>query len=429
MLRFYLTMLAFLCALPAQALTAVGTETLLQNFFGVNLHLSNCCNGHYEDTAQVVSHINYIGARRLRDWVTPQEGLLQRWQAVQRGTGAQFYASIPSTSPAGQRQSLAVMRGWLNRAPNLLAAIEGGNEEDMGYAVNLGATLADTAKLQHEVYAAGRKFGVPVVQMSVGAGWFPPLYEGNYKQFGKPPADLGNAHVYMTHLQPPIIVLERIGKLAAWSVNNKPVAVTEFGVYQSPVQTDAEVSAFMHIAPFTSHLLGHAGLWVYALHDDSSGVVGFYTAAGDKRPMAEYWHVTTRLLADPKGKNLPPKPIELRFTDQAYPDEGIYGIKNVPLYKADGSLWLATYNEHKMTAADNAQTIHLPAPVPVITVLDARNGKVVQTLKNTASVTVTLPPNHLFFVVAGKTAPKVPRFEAADTTNAVITDPAIGDTP
>jgi hypothetical protein len=318
---------------------------------------------------------------------------------VHKATGLAFHASIPSTSPMGQRAALRVIKAWLAEFPYLISSIEGPNEPDMDYAVKLGATLQDSAEVQQAAYKIGRAAGVAVAQMSVGFGWFPPFYEGNYKKFGKPPADLGNAHVYMQTLHPPILPLDKIGKLAAWSVDDKPIMVTEFGVHKSPQQTDDEVSAFMHIAPFTSYMLGHDSLYVYALHDDDSNTVGFYDAKGNKRAFADYWHITARLLADPKGKNLPPKELGIRY-GVTLPKDKLYGIRHASLYKSDGSVWVAVYQENKLGAAEQTETVSFERPYPVIAVIDGRTGEVVEQQENAQSQSLVLPANHLFFVVA-----------------------------
>ncbi|MFZ8480589.1 hypothetical protein ACO1ND_14120, partial [Staphylococcus aureus] len=79
----------------------------------------------------------------------------------------------------------------LKSDPGLIEVIEGGNEEDDPFPASLGASLPQAVALQKQVAAVGQTYGVPVAQLTVGSGWFPPLYEGHYKSFGTPPADLG----------------------------------------------------------------------------------------------------------------------------------------------------------------------------------------------------------------------------------------------
>ena len=392
----------FFLAPALRAETLVSTRTLLDNFFGVNLHLDNCCRGQYENLKAVIDHINYIGATRLRDWAVARPGVFERWQSVYKATGAPFHASIPAASPSHQRIALGVIKDWLHKTPGMIDVIEGGNEEDTPYPKKLGATLADTAALQAEVYVLGRKAGVKVAQLSVGAGWYPPYYEGNYKKFGKPPADYGNAHTYLLPGVGPTYALKRVGNLAAWSVDGKPVDVTEFGFYRTKAQPESLSTAYMHLAPFASYLLGHKYMLVYALHDDPSNAMGFYDTAGKARAHADYWHVTTRLLADAGGKSLPPKTASISFSDQRGSGKGSAGIKNVPMYKSDGSVWIVTYDEvAKVVTTDASQTITFDKTYPVVQVLSGRTGAEVQRLNNARKISVRLPSNHLFFVVAG----------------------------
>ncbi len=388
-----------LMAFPAQAATLINTQAFLDRFFGVNIHLSNCCNGNYGSTTQVITELQYIGATHLRDGPIPMNGLLDKYQAVYRATGARFSGAIEMGSPARQRACLDVIRTWLKQAPGLMNFIEGGNEEDTAYPKSQGATLADTANLQNDVYNVGKAAGVKVTQMSVGAGWVPPLWEGNYKNFGHPPADYGNAHVYLSAGQTPTFALKYVGNLAAWSVNNKPVDVTEYGIFQGSQQSPALTSAYMHIGPFSSYLLGQARLAVYALHDDSTRAIGFYDAQGKARAHANYWHVTSRLLADPAGRNLPTRTASITFSDLRSAGTGSKGIRNVPMFKSDGSVWIAAYDEEASGAADGYETVTLDRYYPVVQVIDGRTGVAVTNLTNTNRVTIRLPANQLFFVV------------------------------
>lgn len=383
----------------ADAATLVNTQAFLDRFFGVNTHLNNCCNGKYDNTARVISEVQYIGATHLRDGPVPMGGLIDRYKAVASATGVKFHAPVEMGSPKRQRDCLAVIDSFLKTAPGLISLIEGGNEEDTTGAKNQGATLSDTATLQYQVYNVGQAGKVKVAQLSVGAGWAPPLWEGNYKNFGKPPADYGNAHVYSNKGEVPSTSLKRIGDLAAWSVNGKPVVVSEYGIFSYAQTTPALTSAYMHIAPFSSYYYGHAYLSVYALHDDSTGVIGFYDAQGTPRAHAHYWHATSRLLADPAGRNLPARTANITFTNMRTVGKGVAGIKNIPMFKSDGSVWIAVYDEEQPTAAPGAETITLDKVYPFVQVIDGRNGAVLQTLSNTQKISLNLPVNQVFFVV------------------------------
>ena len=72
----------------------------------------------------------------------------------------------------------------------MLNYIEGGNEEDDSYPQSLGNTLAVTAQFQQQVYAMGQQDGLPVINMSFGAGWTAANnWEGDYR-YGRQPVRL-----------------------------------------------------------------------------------------------------------------------------------------------------------------------------------------------------------------------------------------------
>lgn len=407
------TVLAMCLATPARAATAISTEAFLGRYFGVNLHLSNCCGGRYEDTERVIADIRYIGARRLRDWATARPGVFERWQHVASETSTRFSASIPSSSPKDQRVALGVIRQWLADAPGLITTIEGGNEPDMPYAVALGATLEDTAKLQHEVYAAGKGAGVRVAQMSVGFGWKPPLYEGNYKNFGNPPADLGNAHVYLQQHMTPSALLSRAGQLAAYSVNGKPITVTEFGTFKTLRLPTTTINAFMHIAPFAAAVLQQDSLFVYALYDDLSGVSGFFDEDGKPRDFAHYWHHTAKLLSDAAGKELPARDVAVTFSSDQLPKTTAKRANHLVMHKSDNSVWAAVFFEHLTATTNHEEVISFSEVQPHVTIIDARDARILARHTHVRSVTLSLPPNQLLFVVANRT----PYAEQSDQPN------------
>ncbi len=399
---------------PAYSATAVGTETILTRYFGVNLHLDNCCRGNYADVNTVISRLKYIGARRVRDWATG-DALVNTWNTVYKATGVKFHAPIPQMTPTEQRNALTRIANWAKTYPGLIDVIEGTNEPDTDYPLSLGASLADSANLQYDVYRAGTGLGVKVSQLSVGAGWYAPLWEGNYKNFGKPPADYGNSHAYMTSGVPAASTLKRIGDLAAWSVDGKPVDVTEFGTYQANMD-DLTASAYMHLAPFDAYLLGYVGLSVYALHDDMTNVVSFYKSDGTKRPIADYWHYTAQLLTDTGGKNLPVRDINITFSNQVSTGTGVLGIKNVLMYKSDGSTWIASYDEERAGAADASQRVTLDKVYDIVTIYDGRNGATIKTYNKISSFDMTMKPNYLYLVQAIPVATTTTSTSTSSTT-------------
>ena len=138
---------------------------------GVNTHIDFAAYG-YQNLSVVESAINYLGLKNLRD--SPETaadvGSNGTWQQVATATGAKFDAYIPEGSPANMQASLNLMPQVASHG--ILNAIEGGNEEDDAYAASLGNTLQIAADFQKNyVWPLGQKLGLPVINMSFGAGW------------------------------------------------------------------------------------------------------------------------------------------------------------------------------------------------------------------------------------------------------------------
>lgn len=111
--------------------------------------------------------------------------------------------------------------------------IEGGNEEDGAYAASLGNTLQIAANFQkNSVWPMGQKLGLPVINMSFGAGWTADNgWIGDYASVGdlSAYATYGNAHTYPMPGQTPDSTIQRINGLAKLADSKDPVITTEIG--------------------------------------------------------------------------------------------------------------------------------------------------------------------------------------------------------
>ena len=146
--------------------TAIRTGSFI-NTLGVNTHIDFATYG-YQNLTVVADSINYLGLTNLRDSAQTASDATT-WQQVAQATGAKFDDYIAETSPAGMTTDL----GFVTQLAQvgLLNYLEGGNEEDDAYPASLGNTLAITAQFQQQVYATGHALGLPVINMSFGAGW------------------------------------------------------------------------------------------------------------------------------------------------------------------------------------------------------------------------------------------------------------------
>ena len=134
---------------------------------GINTHLDFDTDG-YQNLATVESDIEYLGVTIIRDSAETATDA-QTWLQVAQATGAKFDDYIAETSPAGMAQDLSYVTQLAQEG--ILASIEGGDEEDDAYPASLGNTLPITAQFQQQVYALGQSLGLPVINMSFGAGW------------------------------------------------------------------------------------------------------------------------------------------------------------------------------------------------------------------------------------------------------------------
>jgi hypothetical protein len=233
----------------------------------------------YANTAGFVGALKYLWGSKpplLRDFPNEDQDLA-RWQAIHDATGAKFIAAINEASPSDQE-------AMLNRFPafaaaGLLAAIEGGNEEDDSYPAGLGATLADTADRQKRVWAMGQRLKLPVVNMSFGAGWTAANnWQGNYGAVGDLSAycDYANAHTYVQPGQDIPTAVQRLNGLAKLAAHSRPVWITEIGWTTADVPNEPQRAQLL-VQSIAAAKAAGSGLWGwYAAVDDGSGTWGLF---------------------------------------------------------------------------------------------------------------------------------------------------------
>src|SRR5262249_8464772 len=199
---------------------------------GVNTHI-DFRNSGYQNLAVTEAAINYLGIHNLRDSAQTTDDFVL-WQQVARVTHSKFDDYVPEGSFADMQHALSLVPQLA--AEHLLNFIEGGNEEDDPYAVGLGNTLALTAQFQQQVSALGHSLGLPVINMSFGAGWtWTNGWIGDYGKVGDLAAyaDYGNAHTYPMVGQGTDWATQRLNGLAKMADSTDPVITTEIGWNES----------------------------------------------------------------------------------------------------------------------------------------------------------------------------------------------------
>jgi hypothetical protein len=123
---------------------------------------------------------------------------INTWGAISAATGAKWLAFIGETSLNGAASQLNRMPAMA--AAGLLEMIEGPNEWDDAYPLSQGVNLTLAISFQRtQVLPLGRSLGLPVVNISFGAGWTATdNWSGDYNDVGdmSMDADFANPHTY-----------------------------------------------------------------------------------------------------------------------------------------------------------------------------------------------------------------------------------------
>ncbi len=374
--------------------SAISTTAFIDSL-GVNTHLDFGSYG-YQNVATVENAIRYLGLNNLRD--SPgSSGDLTLWKQVAQATGAKFDAFIGETSPSGMSTQL----GWMSEIAKqgILNYVEGGNEEDDAFPASQGNNLQITAKFQQQVYALGHQFGLPVINMSFGAGWTAANnWQGNYGTVGDLSGitDYANAHTYPNANQTPDSTIARLNGLAHLAASSRPVITTEIGYDENLGFNQNQVAKLTLETALDGIKNGDVKMYFYALFNDMSGNFGLMNADGSPKPAGQALHNLTTLLADNGGGFTPGS---LNYTL----NNAQSGDNTLLMEKSDGSYWLAVWNE---SAGAHSVSLSLGSAASQISVFDPLTGtNAVQTAGNTSSVTVTIPDHPVLIEIGGGSAP------------------------
>jgi len=360
------------------AIVAALSASTVLNTIGVNTHLDSFNYG-YQNLAVTSAAINYLGVKNLRDCYRHTWDLAL-WTQVAAATGAKFDDYMGRGSPAGDMADLAFVPPLA--VLGLLNFVEGGDENDTAPALAAGNSIAWTASFQQQVYATGHALGLPVINMSFGAGWTAANnWHGNYDKVGdlSAYADYGNAHTYPGPGQLPdttIKALNADAQLAAWS---RPVITTEIGWDTAKVDPQS-AARFTLDAVFDGIKEGDVKMYFYALFDDDAGKYGLMNADGSPKPAGLALHNLTTILADPGA----PRSGLLKY--------GLSGTtvndNSLLLRKSSGPFELAIWNEIDVA---HTVTFNLPAAVQRISIYDPMLGTAaIATQTSTTSISFSV---------------------------------------
>jgi serralysin len=388
------------------------TASSFVNSIGVNTHIDFYAYG-YENLGVVESAINYLGIKNLRDSsANGSDG----WIQVAQATGAKFDDYIAETSPDGMQSQLQFFHQFAQAG--ILNYVEGGNEEDDAYPASLGNNIWITAQFQQQVYALGQQYGVPVINMSFGAGWTAANnWHGNYDKVGDLSAytDYANAHTYPMPGQTTEATIQQINGDARLAASARPIITSEMG-WDGNMFSQGAVAQYVVQATLDGIKNGDVKTYFYALFNDGSGNFGLMNSDGSAMPAGNALHNLTSLLAD-NGGNFSPGSLSFNLS-------GADGNENTLLMqKSDGSQWLALWDER---SGPHTVTVNLDATASQIQVFDPVTGTwAIAGANNSNSITVNLGNDPLLIEIdpAGGTVP------TSGGSTAGASDPAPSDPP
>ena len=371
-------------------LTAI-TASSFVNSLGINTHIDFNAYG-YQNLATVEAAINYLGIKNIRDSASNGSDA-STWLQVADATGAKFDDYIGQTSPSGMSTELGYVAQLASEG--ILNYIEGGNEEDDAYPEALGNNQWIAASFQQQVYALGQSLGLPVINMSFGAGWTAANgWTGNYGTVGdlSAYANYANAHTYPNVGQTPAAAIQQINGDAHLAAASRQVMNTEMG-WNASLFSQGAIAQYVVQGALDSMQAGNAKTYFYALFNDGSGPYGLMNSNGTATPAGTALHDLTTLLADTGANAASFTPGSLNFTLSG----AQAGDNTLLIQKSDGSDWLALWDE---TAGTHSITLNLASNASQILVFDPVTGtSSIASANNTNSITVSLGNDPLLIEV------------------------------
>jgi serralysin len=394
--------------------TAAASAGSFVSKLGINTHIDFNAYG-YQNITNVINDINYLGVKIIRDSMqNPTD--LQTWLQVSQATGAKFVDYIGETSPEGMQVNLNYMPQLAQEG--ILAFIEGGNEEDDAYPASLGNNIQITAQFQQQVYALGQQLGLPVINMSFGAGWtWVNNYQGDYDKVGDLSAytNYANAHTYPIPGQLPDDTIQRLNGLANLAASTRPVITTEIG-WEISTFDQQTIAKYVLDAAMDGAKDGDLGMYYYAMFDDMSGNWGMFNADNTPRPAAIALHNLTTLLADTGANAATFTPGSLTYSlGGTQTGDNAYLIE-----KSNGSFWLSLWNETEAANSPHTVTVTLGGQAASVIEFDPLTGtSSIQSWSNVSSVQLALPDHPVLLEVIPTTSGGTPA-----PTPPVVTVPA-----
>jgi hypothetical protein len=347
------------------------SASIVMNSIGVNTHLDSFNYG-YQNLAVTEAAIKYLGVRNLRDSAQGSWDLAL-WQKVAGATGARFDDYMGRGSPAQDTADLGFVSALAKSG--ILNFVEGGDENDTSVAVGKGNSLAWTKAFQSKVFSTGHALGLPVINMSFGAGWTAAnAWHGNYDKVGdlSPYANYGNAHTYPGVGAKTDATIQMLNADARLAAHTRPVITTEIG-WDTAKFNPQTAAKFALDAVFDGIKDGDAKLYFYALFDDGSGRFGLMNSNGTSKPAGAALHNLTTILADTGTASS--ASLSYSLTGSTTADNTLL------MHKSTGAFRVVLWNE---SGSAHTVTLSLPKAARKIVVYDPLLASTARTARSNA---------------------------------------------
>jgi hypothetical protein len=388
---------------------ANSAEDFVQSI-GINTHI-DFYGGPYGNLGVVESALKYLGLDNVRDSAA-SSGDISAWQQVAHATGVKFDAFIGEVPPANFATELSTMQQMAG--DGLLNAVEGANEPDTAYPASIGESTGFAASFQPQVWDLGQQVGLPVINTSFG----------NINDYGSTgdlsgSANYANAHTYFGSGNNPGWDgwINTLNGDAQSSASSRPVMTTETGYYTTGNNSDPHTVDETVQAKYTLDLVldawkaGDVRSYLYELLDQGTGDgnsednFGLFHSDGSPKPAATAIHNLVSLLNDSGGSGMSGGSLDYTLSGTDSSDNSLL------LQKADGSYWLAVWNDTRLSGPSNSSEISVPSHSVTLTlgsaasdiqVFDPLTGtSAVQSASNTGSLTFDVPDHPVLVEIGG----------------------------
>jgi hypothetical protein len=372
---------------------------------GVNVHLEYT-DGKYANSANVISHLSYLGINQVRDMDLNPANAGQSSYGVLAAAGARFDLFVGAGRPIAQ--SMGSIDAFVQAHPGAVESIEGPNEVN-NWPITYNGLVGDSAAMafQSALYAAAKAdllvAGLPVYSLT-----------GTYAVVSG--FDFTNTHPYASNgAQPLAAMLSNLSKKQA-ATGGAPFVITEDG-YNTVPNTAGSVDQLTQAKQtlnmlFDAEKLGASKLYIYQLLDayapgskNANDQFGLFNFDGSPKLAAKAIHNLTTLLVDSGATASTFQTTALNYTVSNLPSAG----SSLLLEKSNGAydlvlwseptIWNSTTNSEISVAATQT-TVSLGAAYGEVKVFDPLTGAAaISDLHGVSQVTVGISDHPLIIEV------------------------------